>query len=119
VERALKLVGMGPRAARGTRVQGEVAEHTGKLGIEICDIAAEIEEVAARTKRQRALCDELRHATDETLAGNRQIAEATRHALTVADEANADVAGSRETVSSSLEAIHDLVDGVARVESEI
>jgi hypothetical protein len=90
VKRALKLVGILAEGGRsGARIQGEVAEHAGELGIELCDIAGEIEEVAARTKRQRALCEELRHATSETLSGNRVIADGiNRAARQIADGAS-------------------------------
>ncbi|MGE0356210.1 MAG: methyl-accepting chemotaxis protein [Burkholderiales bacterium] len=120
MKRVLRLAGVGLGVGAGkSRLLGEVAGQAGELGIELCDIAGEIEEVAAHAKRHRALCEELRAVAEEALAGHREIAKASRHALEVAEQAKADVAGSQAGVGSSLEAIHELVDGVTRVENEV
>lgn len=103
----------------GKALMGEIADHAGKLGIEICDVAGQIEEVAARVKRQAIVCADLREAAGATQRGNHDIAVAAREARQAASLASADVGGSRATVKASLDAIHALVEGVAAVESEV
>jgi len=107
--------------ARGghDRVIGDIAHHAGKLGIEICDVAGHVEEVAARVKRQAEVCRDLRKAAALTMDGNHGIAVAAREARTVAEKAGAEVAGSRATLETSLAEIHALVEGVAAIEREV
>ena len=51
------------RSASNAEVIGEIADEAGKLGIEICDVAGHVEEVAARFKRQSEVCGDLRQAS--------------------------------------------------------
>jgi len=107
------------KSGRASRLMGEIADHAGKLGIEICDVAGQIEEVAARVKRQAIVCADLREAAGATQSGNHDIAVAAREARQAAGQASAEVGGSRATVKASLDAIHGLVEGVASIETEI
>jgi methyl-accepting chemotaxis protein len=97
----------------------EVADQAGRLGIEICDIAGHVEEVAARVRRQADVCASLQTAAGATMRGNHDIAASAREARGVAAKASAEVAASRETVKVSLEEIRGLADGVARIEHEL
>jgi methyl-accepting chemotaxis protein len=97
----------------------EIADHAGKLGIEICDIAGSVEEVSGRVKRQADLFKDLRALAGETSAGNEHIAAAAHHARGVAERANAEVLASRSTVDGSLRGIHGLVEGVGAIEAQI
>jgi methyl-accepting chemotaxis protein len=98
---------------------GEVADHAGRLGMEICDVAGNVEEAAAHGKRQAVVFGELREAAAATMRGNQDIALAARGAKDVADRAGAEVAGSRQTVEVSLAEIRGLLEGVASIEKEI
>ena len=100
-------------------VTGKIAEEAGKLGIEICDVAGHVEEVAARVKRQAEVCGDLRESAAATKSGNHGIAVAAREAREVSRRAGAEVAGSRETIEVSLAEIRAMVDGVAAIETEI
>lgn len=93
----------------------EIAIQAGKLGIEICDIAGNVEEVAARVKRQAELFAELRQGVAETSAGNVRIVEVAGRAGELASKARGEVAASRGTVEASLGEIHGLVEGVAGI----
>jgi methyl-accepting chemotaxis protein len=103
-------------AAGGLR---QIADHAGKLGVEICDIAGGVEEVSLRIKRQAELFEDLRAAASETSAGNERIAAAARHAFEVAERASGEVSLSRATVDSSLQGVHGLVEGVGAIEQQI
>src|SRR5258706_1430950 len=107
------------RAGGNIEVIGEIADEAGKLGIEICDVAGHVEEVAARVKRQAEVCGDLREAAAATKSGNHGIAVAAREAREVSRRAGAEVAGSRETIEISLAEIRSMVEGVASIEREI
>lgn len=107
------------RSDSNAEVIGEIADEAGKLGIEICDVAGHVEEVAARVKRQAEVCGDLREASAATTAGNHGIAVAAREAREVSRRAGAEVSGSRETVEVSLQEIRSMVEGVATIEREI
>lgn len=98
---------------------GEVADEAGRLGIEICDVAGHVEEVAARVKRQAEVCADLRQAAAATMSGNHGIAVAAREAREVSKRAGAEVSGSRETVEVSLAEIRGMLEGVATIEKEL
>ena len=107
------------RPGNKLEVIGEIADEAGRLGIEICDVAGHVEEVAARVKRQAELCGDLRETAAATTSGNHGIAVAAREAREVSRRAGAEVAGSRETVEVSLKEIRSMVEGVATIEREI
>jgi methyl-accepting chemotaxis protein len=107
------------RSDGNIEVIGEIADEAGKLGIEICDVAGHVEEVAARVKRQAEVCSDLRETAAATTSGNHGIAVAAREAREVSRRAGAEVSGSRETVEVSLEEIRSMVEGVAAIEREI
>jgi methyl-accepting chemotaxis protein len=106
-------------ATGGPQVMQDIAEQAGKLGIEICDIAGHVDDVAARVKRQADLFTDLRAATGETSSGNQRIAEAARHARELAGRANAEVTESQATMSRSLAEVRTLVEGVASIGQQI
>ena len=107
------------RQGRTLAAVAKIAEHAGKLGIEICDVSGHVEEVALRATRQTDLCHGLQHAATSTMEGNQRIAAAARQMRMVADQAATDVNQSRETVRVSLAEIHSLVDSVSVMAAEI
>jgi methyl-accepting chemotaxis protein len=110
--------GFGQRG-RTLAAVGKIAEHAGKLGIEICDVSGHVEEVAARATRQADLCHGLQRSSMSTMEGNQRIAAAARQMRIVADQAASDVGQSQETVRVSLADIHSLVDSVSVMAAEI
>ncbi len=101
------------------RILREIADQAGTLGLEICDIAGDIDGTAARVARQAELSQELRGKAAETSAGNERIAAAAQHAHEVAGRASGEVAASRGTVEASLDGIHGLVEGVTGLGTQI
>jgi len=107
------------RQGRTLAAVAKIAEHAGKLGIEICDVSGHVEEVALRATRQTDLCRGLQLAATSTMEGNQRIAGAARQMRIVADQAASDVSQSQETVRVSLAEIHSLVDSVTVMAAEI
>jgi methyl-accepting chemotaxis protein len=107
---------------RQSRYHGSVAkiaEQAGKLGIEICDVSGNVEEVASRVQRQADLCHAVQNAAASTMQGNQHIAVAARQMRSVAEQAATQVSESHATVTLSLSEIHTLVDSVSVMASEI
>jgi methyl-accepting chemotaxis protein len=114
------MTGFGFKQHRRTLVAvAQIAEHAGKLGIEICDVSSHVEEVAVRATRQTELCRDLQRSATSTMEGNQRIAVAARQMRIVADQAASQVSQSEETVRVSLADIHSLVDSVSVMAAEI
>src|SRR5579872_1064040 len=102
----MATLGAAPAANSASGEMRQIADHAGKLGIEICDIAGNVEEDSNRVKHQAERFKELHTLAGETSVGNERIAAAATHAHTVAERANAEVLASRATVDESLRGIH-------------
>ena len=107
------------RQGRALAAVAKIAEHAGKLGIEICDVSGHVEEVATRATRQTDLCRSLQFAATSTMEGNQRIVGAARQMRIVADQAASDVNQSQEAVKLSLAEIHSLVASVTVMAAEI
>jgi len=110
---------VGAAAPEATRAIQDIADHAGKLGIEICDVAGNIDEVAARIKRQVALLPDLLRTTADTTAGNDRIAEAARQAQQVANRGRSEIMASRAAIDTSLKDIHGLVAEVGDIKQQV
>jgi methyl-accepting chemotaxis protein len=97
----------------------DIAGHAGKLGIEICDVAGNIDEVAARIRQQAALFPDLLQATADTNTGNDRIAEAARQAQGVATRGRDEISASRTAIDTSLKDIHGLVEEVGDIRQQV
>ncbi len=106
-------------AAQTVNIMKEVAANAGTLGVELCDIAGNVDEIAVRIKRQADVFQALHQTATETSEGNQRIASAAREARDVADRASAEIAASRHTADASLASIHGLVEGVSGMAGEI
>lgn len=109
----------GRAAPDAAQLMRELAEHAGKLGIEICDVAGNVEDVAARMKSQTDRLANVRQASAETAAGKDRIARAVEHAHAVAGRAGAEITASQATVEDSLREIHSLVEGVGSMGGQV
>lgn len=102
----------------GRAVQ-RIAGHAGKLGIEICDVGGNVEEVALRIKEQADLFPHLLKATADTNAASNRIAEAAREAQNAADRGCGEIAASRQAIEASLKGIHGLVQQVGDIRQQV
>jgi methyl-accepting chemotaxis protein len=96
----------------------QIADQAGKLGIEICDIAGDIDDTAARATEQSALSQVVLDETVATSTENGRISAAATQAHDLAAKANAQLSGSRKAVQVSLEGIHALVEGVSSLSAD-
>ena len=97
------------------RLVAELAHRIGGLGVEIADIAGNVDEVAARTGQQSTQFKALQQVTETMVAANRKIDDAAHAAQGAAGVAGAEVAHSREAVESTSSHISALTVAVGRV----
>lgn len=107
-----------PRAGMKSIVRG-LADEAGKLSLELCDVAGNVESAAARVADQSVLCDELREAASTTRAGSRDIATAAERMQQVNARMNGDLRESRNDVDASAKEILDLIVAVEHISGRL
>jgi methyl-accepting chemotaxis protein len=104
---------------KAAAIVSDISEQAGRLGIEICDIAGNVEDVATHVKHQADLFRGLRAAAEKTSDGNEHVTATAAHACELAVTASRDVTASRRTMHASLDHIEQLVGGVSTIGQEI
>lgn len=97
----------------------ELAARIGNLGVEVADIAGDLEEVASRAAQQSAQFKGLREKAEEMVAGNREIDRAARETLSAASTAGEEIAQSRTLIGGAVEHIGQLTGTVGRIEERL
>src|SRR5260221_14566288 len=100
------------------RIITEVSDLAGALGVEIVDIAGQVDEVSDAAKRQEAAFGGLQEAAGAVTESNDRIATAAANARRAAERATSEIAGSRQALVDSVRAIGLLVDAVTAIERQ-
>ncbi|MGD1879375.1 MAG: methyl-accepting chemotaxis protein [Kiloniellaceae bacterium] len=108
----------GDATAEAGIIEGLAREAAG-LGVEIVDVAGNIEEVSARVAQQARSFHELVANAGEVNDSNRHIATAAGHAREKAAETATSVRGSEQTVRNAVDDIHALVEAVSVIEGQL
>jgi methyl-accepting chemotaxis protein len=103
----------------GNRLIGELAARVGTLGVEVADIAGNLEEVTTRISNQAAQCEELEQSAQTMVSGNRAIDHAAREAQVAASMAGNEIAESRALMGSAMQQINHLTTAVRRIEERL
>jgi len=107
------------RLANSKAVMEQLSSEVGSLGIEIVDVAGNIDDVAGRMEVQARDFQDLLNAAGSISANNGQIAAAAEEAKTMADNAVGKVRDSKESIQQSVSGIQDLVQAVTRIEEQM
>jgi methyl-accepting chemotaxis protein len=102
-------------AADNDRLVADLARRIGGLGVEIADLAGNLDEVAGRIAQQTGKFKGLRDVTVSMVAANREIDSAAHSAQTAAGAARIEVARSRDAVDGASSHIAALTAAVGRV----
>jgi methyl-accepting chemotaxis protein len=97
----------------------ELAARIGTLGVEVADIAGNLEEVTARISNQAAQFEELEQSAQTMVSGNREIDRAAREAQNAASRAGTEIAESRALMGSAMQHISHLTTAVKRIEERL
>lgn len=101
------------------RLVAELATRIGTLGVEVADIAGNLEEVTQRISNQAAQFEELEQSAQTMVSGNREIDRAAREAQSAASMAGTEIAESRALMGSAMQHINQLTTAVKRIEERL
>jgi len=101
------------------RLISELGARIGSLGVEVADIAGNLEDVTTRISHQAAQCEELEQSAQTMVAGNREIDRAAREAQGAATAAGNEIAESRTLINSAVQHIGQLTAAVRRIEERL
>src|ERR1700683_2935868 len=97
----------------------ELASRIGNLGVEVADIAGNLDEVTTRASQQAAQFKQLQGAAETMVTGNREIDRAARQPESAASTAGAEIAESRALIGSAVQHIGQLAAAVSRIEERL
>jgi methyl-accepting chemotaxis protein len=107
-------------AAGGTEwLVGELATRIDTLGVEVADIAGNLDEVTTRFAEQAARFEELQGTVETMVGGNREIDRAARATQSAANQTGAEISESRALIGNTVRHIADLTTAVARIEERL
>jgi methyl-accepting chemotaxis protein len=109
-------------AARPTdseRLVDQLAGRIGGLGVELADVAGNVQEVAQRVSIQAERFGHLQETAKTMVSANHNIADASRTVQSATSAAVGDIAQSRAVVETAVTHIAELVEAVARIESRL
>ncbi len=93
----------------------DVAMRGGQLGIEIVDIAGNVDDVSERVQHQAEVFENLHHVAGEMSRANKTVDDAARNAQSVAEDARRNVQDSKETIDHSIQDIQALLGSVEEI----
>ncbi len=104
---------------RAASIVEEVADHAGRLGIELVDVAGNIDVLSETAAQQATTFGRLHEAAAQVQAGNASVSIAADEVLASSEQAAADADASQVAVRDSLAAIHTLVGWVGSISQQL
>jgi len=101
------------------RLIDEIADRIGGLGVELADVAGNVQEVANRFSYQSQRFGHLQTTAKTMVAANHDIATASQAVQSATSAAVGDIAQSRSVVDAAVRHIAELVDTVERIEQRL
>jgi methyl-accepting chemotaxis protein len=101
------------------RLVRELATRVDTLGVEMADIAGNLDEVTSRFTQQAAQFEELQGTVETMVAGNREIDRATRSTQDAATHTGNEISESRTLIGDAVRHINDLSGAVGRIEQRL
>jgi methyl-accepting chemotaxis protein len=101
------------------RLIAELANRIGSLGVEMADIASNLDQATSRFDQQATQFKSLEQTATTMVAANRAIDAAARNAQAAASDAGSGITQSRATVTGAVRHIADLIAAVERIEGRL
>ena len=101
------------------RLIDQLADRIGGLGVELADIAGNVQEVATRVAGQSERFHHLQTTAETMVSANRDIANASQAVQSTTSAAAGEIAQSRHAVDTAVSHISELVEAVGRIESRL
>src|SRR3954451_2613605 len=109
--------------ARGGRddsaLVNELATRIGSLGVELADVAGNLEEVTQRVANESEQFKGLQSAAETMVSGNREIDRAAKDSQQAASAAGSEIAESRTLIGGAVQHITDLTGAVTHIEERL
>ena len=97
----------------------ELATRIGGLGVELADVAGNVQEVASRVSHQSERLGHLQRTAQTMVAANHDIAVASEAVQSATSAAVGEITQSRGVVENAVRHIGELIDSVERIESRL
>ena len=114
-EPAILEVAAAPPSA-SERLVDQLANRIGGLGVELADVAGNLQEVAARVSGQSERFGHLQKTAETMVSANHNIATASRAVQSATSAAVGEITQSRAVVETAVKHIAELIDAVRRIE---
>ena len=101
------------------RLIDQLADRIGGLGVELADIAGNVQEVASRVANQSDRFHHLQKTAQTMVSANRDIANASQAVQSTTSAAVGEIVQSRSAVDTAVKHIAELVEAVGRIETRL
>src|ERR1700736_5234947 len=98
------------------RLVDQLANRIGTLGVELADVAGNLQEVAGRVSSQADRFGHLQKTAETMVSANHGIANASGAVQSAATAAVSEITQSRGAVETAVQHIAELIEAVARIE---
>src|SRR6266403_4157156 len=106
-------------ASASARLVSELASRIGSLGVELADVAGNLDEVSDRVSNEAEQFKELQRAAEHMVAGNREIDRAAKGAQQAASAAGNEIAESRLLIGGAVQHIGELTGAVNHIQERL
>jgi methyl-accepting chemotaxis protein len=101
------------------RLVDQLANKIGGLGVELADVAGNVQEVAGRVSAQSERFGHLQKTAETMVSANHNIANASQAVQTAASAAVGEITQSRAAVDTAVKHIAELIEAVGRIETRL
>jgi methyl-accepting chemotaxis protein len=101
------------------RLVDQLANRIGGLGVELADVAGNLQEVAGRVSTQSERFGHLQKTAETMVSANHVIASASQAVQTATTSAVGEITQSRAAVETAVQHIAELIDAVGRIERRL
>jgi methyl-accepting chemotaxis protein len=108
-----------PERSESERLVDQLSNRIGGLGVELADVASNVQEVAHRVSAQSELFTHLQKTAETMVSANHNIADASRAVQSASSDAVGDINQSRGAVEAAVQHIAALVESVDRIETRL
>jgi methyl-accepting chemotaxis protein len=108
-----------PVPSASERLVDQLANKIGGLGVELADVAGNVQEVANRVSSQSERFGHLQQTAETMVSANHNIANASQAVQTATSAAVGEITHSRTAVDTAVKHIAELIEAVGRIETRL
>jgi methyl-accepting chemotaxis protein len=119
VEQPATPNGVAAMPSDSERLVDQLANRIGGLGVELADVAGNLQEVAGRVSSQSDRFGNLHKTAETMVSANHNIADASRAVQSATSAAVGEITESRAVVETAVQHIAELIEAVGRIEARL